>query len=257
MAVLAFALVFVLGGGIGGTRASIGPSVNVVVAAHDIPMRATINANDITLKPLAQADVPPGALTRRDDAKGLVAEVNISQGQPVTQNLVAKSLDQVAGQQAAFLPIGEGFVAITIPTGEQQGVAGYVQPNDYITMIASVSTTVFPNTAPPARTVSKTVFTNVHVIRVGPFAGAVTPTNGQGQQASATGVSSSLTVVMNQCDAEYLNWLLNNTSLKYVLESYKDYASTPTRPDDSCPTITSARGVGPADVDRRFGFTQK
>jgi hypothetical protein len=68
-------------------------------------------------------------------------------------------------------------------------------------------------------------------------------------------VSSSLTLLMNGCDAEYLFWLLNNASLKYTLESFRDYAATPSQPDPACPTLSSAGGVGPKEVDKRWHFT--
>ena len=257
MALLAFGLVFVVGGGIGAAHSS-GAQVSVVVAAHDIPLRAQIVVADLTIKQLASADVPPGAFTKKEDVRNLVAEVNIAQGQPLTQNVVAKSLDQVTGAQAAFLPIPPGFVAFTIPAGEQQAVAGYIQAGDYITIQATASTGVFPSSG-AARSVVRTVFNNVHVIRIGPNAGGVAPAQGAAAQGSApsTGVSSSLTVVMSACDAEYMSWLLGNTQLRYELESFKDYGSPPSKPDDTCPTISSGHGVGPADVDHRFGFSSK
>ena len=53
----------------------------------------------------------------------------------------------------------------------------------------------------------------------------------------------------------YLFWLLNNASMKYVLESYTDYAGAPTQPDAKCPGVSSATGVGPKDIDSRWHFT--
>ena len=110
-------------------------------------------------------------------------------------------------------------------------------------MLATLNTTVFGQS--PGRNVVLTVFRDVDVLRVGPVNGG-----------SATGiVTSSLTVLMTSCDAEYLDWLLNNASMKYELESYKDYGSLPTGSDANCPTATSATGVGPADIDKRWHFT--
>ena len=68
-------------------------------------------------------------------------------------------------------------------------------------------------------------------------------------------VTSSLTVLMTGCDSEYLFWLLNNASMKYELESYTDYQGLPTQPDTRCPSVSSATGVGPKDVDGRWHFT--
>ena len=60
---------------------------------------------------------------------------------------------------------------------------------------------------------------------------------------------------MTACDSEYLFWLLNNAVLKYTLESFHDYAPTPTQPDPSCADLNAAGGVGPAQVDKRWHFT--
>jgi len=143
----------------------------------------------------------------------------------------------------AYLPIPKGWVAVTVPTGEQVGVGGYVQIGDRITMLATINTAVFGQS--PGRNVVLTVFRDVDVLRVGPANGGTT-----------TGVvTSSLTVLMTSCDSEYLFWLLNNASMKYVLESYTDYAGAPTQPDAKCPGVSSATGVGPKDIDSRWHFT--
>jgi hypothetical protein len=85
------------------------------------------------------------------------------------------------------------------------------------------------------------------VIRVGPA--STTEQSGSGQ------LTSSLTVLVTSCDAEFLFWLLNNAVLKYELESSSDYGTTPTAADAKCPTLTSAGGVGPKQVDDKWHFT--
>src|SRR5207302_1523916 len=102
--------------------------------------------------------------------------------------------------------------------------------------------------------VARTIFTNLHVIRVGPaVAEASGNASGPVGSAHAAGVSSSLTVVVNECDAEYLSWFLTYTSIRYTLESYQDYQSAPTtQRDPSCPAVTAAHGVTGADVQKRW-----
>src|SRR5260370_13749053 len=82
---------------------------------------------------------------------------------------------------------------------------------------------------------TKTVFTNLHVIRVGPA--SASPKEGQ-----SIGVASSITVVLTQCDSQYLDWLVANVTLKYVLLAFQDYDPKPASPDPSCP-LTSAPAV--------------
>ena len=102
----------------------------------------------------------------------------------------------------------------------------YIQPDDYISVIATVAT--------GGKVATKTVFTNLHVIRVG---------IGRSRAAPAP-TASSLTVVVTECQAEYITWFLTYASLKYTLESYQDYLRHGVQtPDPSCPSVTAAKGV--------------
>lgn len=239
LAVLAFALAAgiaslpLIQGTTGGTR--------IVVAGHDIKARTVITAADLTLASFNPA--PPEAFTALKDVEGKGARVDIPAGLPITANLVGQAGGLINESDVAYLPIPKGWVAVTVPTGEQVGVGGYVQIGDRITMLATINTAVFGQS--PGRNVVLTVFRDVDVLRVGPANGGTT-----------TGVvTSSLTVLMTSCDSEYLFWLLNNASMKYVLESYTDYAGAPTQPDAKCPGVSSATGVGPKDIDSRWHFT--
>lgn len=239
LAVLAFALAAgiaslpLIQGTTGGTR--------IVVAGHDIKARTVITAADLTLASFNPA--PPQAFTALKDVEGKGARVDIPAGLPITANLVGQAGGLINESDVAYLPIPKGWVAVTVPTGEQVGVGGYVQVGDRITMLATINTSVFGQS--PGRNVVLTVFRDVDVLRVGPANGGTT-----------TGVvTSSLTVLMTSCDSEYLFWLLNNASMKYVLESYTDYAGAPTQPDAKCPGVSSATGVGPKDIDNRWHFT--
>ena len=239
LAVLAFALAAgiaslpLIQGTTGGTR--------VVVASHDIKARTVITASDLTLASFSPA--PPQAFTAVKDVAGRGARVDILSGQPVSANLVAPSGDLLSSSDVAYLPIPKGWVAVTVPTGEQVGVGGYVQVGDRITILGTINTSAFGQS--PGRNVVLTVFRDVDVLRVGPANGG-----------STTGVvTSSLTVLMTGCDSEFLFWLLNNASLKYELESYTDYQGLPTQPDSKCPSVSSATGVGPKDIDNRWHFT--
>ncbi len=248
LAVLGFGMVILfttLTGG-KGPAASTAAQAPVVVAARDISLRTPLAADDVKVVKMAAADVPPGALTKLDDAKGMVAGVSILKGQPLTSNLLVKSGDAVVGPQPAYLPIPSGWVALTIPTSEQQGVGGYISAGDYISIAATVAGRNGQNV--------RTLYTNVHVLRIGP---ALTTDNGAGGSTAAppkaTGITSSLTVVVTQCQAEYLNWFIANASLKYTLESYKDYKPQDVAVDATCPTVNSAGGVTRDNVASRWG----
>ena len=213
----------------------------VVVAKNAITARTRIQAADLQL--LAVSPVPPLSFFDVNAVAQKSARVDIPAGSPVTANLIANAPDLLSSSEIGYLPIPSGYVAVTVPTSEQTGVGGYVQVSDRITVLATVNTSAFG--AVPGLPVVRTVFKDLEVIRVGP---ASAP-SGLGQ------VTSSLTVLMTACDSEYLFWLLNNATLKYTLESSKDYAATPTQPDPACPRLASASGVGPREIDARWHFT--
>jgi Flp pilus assembly protein CpaB len=197
------------------------PSMSVVVATRDLQPRVAIDAAalQVTSIPVPGA-YPKVYFTRVQDVAGLVPLVTIPTGQAVTSNEVAKP-SAALGSQSEYLPIPSGYVAVTIPTSEQQGVANFIQPEDYISVIATVATA--------GKVASKTIFTNLHVIKVG--------------AAGAASTASSLTVVVTECQAEVITWFLNYAALKYVLESFHDYQPGVQSPDPACPSVTAAKGV--------------
>jgi pilus assembly protein CpaB len=216
--------------------------VKVVVAKNNITARTRIQSSDLEL--LAVSPTPPQSFTSVGSVSGKGARVDIIAGEPITANLVSDAPDLLSSTQVTYLPIPKGYVAVTIPTSEQTGVAGYIQVGDRIAILASANTQAFGSGAPSV--VIRTVFTDLVVVEVGPATTA---------QGAAT--ASSLTVIMTACDSEYLYWLLNNSILKYELESYKDYGTLPTEPDPNCASVLKAGGVGPAEVDARWKFTRK
>jgi len=239
LAVLAFgaaaliASLPLLGSSTGGTK--------VVVASHDIKARTLIQASDLTLSTFNPA--PPGSFLAVSQVSGKAARVDIPSGEPITANVIAQSSDLLSSSDLQFLPIPNGWVAVTIPTSEQVGVGGYVQPSDRIIVLASINTSVFGQS--PGVGSVRTVFRDIEVLRVGP----------SGAGASGSAVTSSLTVLMTSCDSEFMFWLLTNATLKYELESQKDYGALPTEPSEACPKLTSPTGVGPLEVDKRWHFT--
>jgi Flp pilus assembly protein CpaB len=269
LAALAFGGVFLLGNLGGGGAGLGGPSNTVVIAKQQIPLRHQITADDLEL---AKASVSGSdaslnnIYTSQSQVVGKIAEINISKGAMISSDMLATDLNAVpTGAAPAYLPLASGYVAITIPTGEQQGVAGHISLGDYITIIASAQVSIFAEASQKTvaqGSVSKTVFTGVRIIGLGPASSGVTSAAGNSSAttsqtgATTTGITSSLTIEMTQCDSEYMTWFLQNMTVKYTLESYKDYlGAPPSSPDASCPTVTAAGGVSPKQVDARYHFT--
>ncbi len=264
LALLAGAGVFFLGGTLNAGGGGIqGGNQTVVVAKQNISARRTITSADLTTASAAGSFIAVNAYSRPTDVVNLIAEINIKQGSIITSDMLARDLGVInASSGPAYLPLASGYVAMTIPTSEQQGVAGHITLGDYITVIASASVQLFATgtgaTSGAPRVVSKTVFTNVRIIGIGPAINNVQPagTTTTTTQQPTGGVTSSLTIEMTQCDSEYMVWFLNNMQLRYTLESFNDYLkSPPSAPDPSCPTVITAQGVSNKTVDTRYHFS--
>jgi Flp pilus assembly protein CpaB len=200
------------------------PFQSVVVATANLTPRQPITASSLDIKRIpVPSNYPQVYFTRIADVQGMIPLVTILSGQAIASNEVVKA-SEALGSQSQYLPIASGYVALTIPTSEQQGVADYIQPDDYISVIATVSS--------GGKVGTLTIFTQLHVIRVG----TIGATGGSG--------ASSLTVVVTQCQAETITWFLQYASLKYTLESFHDYLNPANLvKDQNCPTVDSAHGV--------------
>jgi Flp pilus assembly protein CpaB len=242
LALVAFLVMFAFGIVFVG-RSQPSGSVPVVVANRNIDARTPITADMLTLSSVPAAAVPPKTYLHLSDLANMTAVVPIYKGQPISSNLVSSEDGVIDSTQAArILPIPAGYVAYTLATSEQQGVAGYIAQGDYINVVAELSSDVFSKYNP--RPLARTVFTNLYVIKVGPQ----TPVTRQGQ---VQGLASSITVVMSPCDTTYMEWLQVNATLKYALVSSADKPSS--IPASSCPTQATA-SIGPAEVDARWHF---
>src|SRR2546429_979018 len=119
-------------------------TVPVVVAKNNIDPRASIGPDDLTISSLPASAVPPNAFLHISQLTGMWAIVHIYKGQAISDNLVAANNDElIASSATAFLQIPPGYVALTLPTSEQQGVGGFISPGDYINVIAAVNTSLF------------------------------------------------------------------------------------------------------------------
>jgi Flp pilus assembly protein CpaB len=264
LALLGFGLAVILptltGNGGGGTTAG-GPTDLVVYAAKDISLRTQItNADQVKVVKIPDTYKPAGAITIDAGAKAadqpalalkavknFIAEIDIAKDQPLLTSMLAKpGENNISGAQAAFLPIPTGYVALTLPTSELNGVANYIQPGDYISVLAAAGSGKTGATA--------TVFTQLHVIRVGAANLSVTSASSNSSSSATTTpvAPTSITVVVTPCQSELIKWLQQSLQVSYELESFQDYAKAVTGPDNTCPDLNSAKGVQVTDIIAKF-----
>jgi Flp pilus assembly protein CpaB len=250
-AVLGFGAVLVFSTLQGGSTRIVSGTLDqraVVVASRDIEIRTTLSAADLRVVKISAQDVPAGAYDKIEQVKDQVAAIKLVRGQTLTSNLLSASPDLVNSVTHDYLPIPSGYVVLQIPTGEMQGAGGYIKDGDYISIIVVIQDKLgkYSN--------ARTVYTDIHVLKVGPLTPPAAGTTPGSAKAPPTqqGVTSSLSVVVTQCQAEYLNWFLANATVRYTLESYKDYRPSDAKVDPSCATVTAAGGVTITQVLARW-----
>lgn len=107
-------------------------TVSVVVAAKDVPRYTTLTADVLKLQPFPKNLVPPGSITRVEDAVDRVTDSHLVKGEAVLEGkLTAKGAGRGIG---AVIP--KGMRAVTIQTPNvATGVAGFVLPGSKVDVL--------------------------------------------------------------------------------------------------------------------------
>lgn len=127
-------------------------TVNLIVAARDIPRGARLTVQDVTVMPwpvMAEAPVPFGALIVSDQpggpgleqVEGRIARQDILSGDLVRDFMLTPGLEPTGlldrGSDAA-LQISSGMVAVAFPLDRLSSVAYALRPGDHVDILASL-----------------------------------------------------------------------------------------------------------------------
>lgn len=111
------------------------PSVQVRIAASDLPAGLLLRGEDLAWKPLAPANVPEGALIQG------TAKAHAMNGVLVRRDMKAGAFmlerDVIRPDAPGFLAavLKPGMRAVSVPVDNVSGNAGLIQPGDYVDMI--------------------------------------------------------------------------------------------------------------------------
>lgn len=113
-------------------------TVTIVVAGAAIPRGAMVSADSVKLRDYPGDLVPPGAITRLEDAVGRVVFIPLAKEEPLLDvKLAAKG---ASGGLAPLIP--KGMRAFTIHTPSlESGVAGFILPGNRVDVLLTVSNT--------------------------------------------------------------------------------------------------------------------
>lgn len=148
-------------------RSAAGPTMDIVVAKTDLPVRVVITLDAITHKSYPLDLVPAGAISNDEDVVGQTTITPIARGQAIVQ----AQLSSAESDRAASLTIQKGMVMVAFPTTDPLTAAGLVHIGDRVDVLASV----IAGTGENAK-VSQTTLQNLEVLDI------LSPTTAQPQR---------------------------------------------------------------------------
>lgn len=190
-------------------RAKMEAKGKVVYATKDIPEGQTIPTEALEEREIEQTKIPQDAITSASLAAGRVAKYGISTGQIVSQHDLAPQ-----GMALGFESrLKEGMRAVTFAVDNNTGVAGFVQPESHVDILASVGAGPDTKASP--------ILSDVEVIATGQIY-QKTP----GQTAAVP--ASSVTVAVQPEDAQKLIKAIVASKLYLTLRNDKDHGPVAT-----------------------------
>lgn len=187
-------------------------TVQIVVAASDLPVGVTISSKDLTQLDWFSDTLPAGAFTKPDAVLG----------RPVLYPLVAKQpiLERDLGVEGAGVglagKIPEGMRATAVRSNEISGVAGFLYPGSHVDVLVTFTP---PGGNMPA---TQTVLQNVQVLT----AGQTIEPDPQGKPHTVNVV----TVLVTPENSQRLQLASAQGNIQFVLRSGADQKQAEVRP---------------------------
>ncbi len=211
---------------------AVASSVEIVVAARDLPIGSKIEAGAIKLARWSRDSLPPGALTDPANVIGGVVKERFGENEPVVTDKL------FSGQKSGgLLPllIPAGMRAMSVAVDEVSDVAGFILPGSKVDVLVSVM-----QTQGNQKPFSKLVLQDVSVLAV-----AQQLDNGKDEPQ----LVKVVTVLVTPNDAERLGMAANEGVLRLALRNFADDKIVLTAGSDT-DSIMKSYGAGPIPVAR-------
>ncbi|HTW86651.1 MAG TPA: Flp pilus assembly protein CpaB [Candidatus Binataceae bacterium] len=180
-------------------------SVEIVVAARDLPLGTKIDPSSVKLARWSRDSVPPGAFTD----PGAVMNTFVKDSFVTNEPVVADKL-YVGTRTAGVMPllIPPGMRAMSVPVDEVSDIAGFVLPRTHVDVLAALS-----GNGANSKPFSRIVLQNVEVLAV---AQEIEHSKDQPQ------VVKVVTLLVTPEQAERLALASREGTLHLVMRSYSD-----------------------------------
>jgi pilus assembly protein CpaB len=187
-------------------------TVEVVVAAKDIPLGAKLEPADVKLAHWSRDSMPQGAFTDPQAVAGSFARGQFVANEPVVSSKLFMG-EKVSGVMPLLIPAG--MRAMSVPVDEVADIAGFVEPHTRVDILVAVS-----GTGPGEASFSRIVLQNIEVLAV---AQEIEHVKDQPQ------VVKVVTLLVTPVDAEKLTLASREGMLRLAMRNYSDAKIVSTR----------------------------
>jgi len=194
-------------------------TVEVVVAANDIPLGAKLDPGAVKLVRWARDSVPQGAFTDPQAVAGSFAKSEFVANEPIVANKLFMG-QMTSGVMPLLIPAG--MRAMSMPVDEVSDIAGFVAPHTRVDILVAVA-----GTGPGEPSFSRIVLQNIEVLAV---AQEIEHVKDQPE------VVKVVTLLVTPVDAEKLTLASREGLLRLAMRNYSDAK------------IVATKGIGLSDL---------
>jgi pilus assembly protein CpaB len=194
-------------------------TVEIVVAANDIPVGSKLDPNSVKVIRWARDSVPMGAFTDPNAVAGSFAKSEFVANEPVVASKLFMG-QMTSGVMPLLIPAG--MRAMSMPVDEVSDIAGFVAPHTRVDILVAVA-----GTGPGEASFSRIVLQNIEVLAV---AQEIEHVKDQPE------VVKVVTLLVTPTDAEKLTLASREGLLRLAMRNYSDAK------------IVATRGIGLTDL---------
>ncbi len=212
-------------------------SIDVLVAAADLPVGQLLRPGDIKWQPWPQDLAPAGAMTRdgapnaAKEFEGALVRMSFLGGEPIRKEKLVKA--DGSGFMSAILPSGMRALAISIDTRGATSAGGFILPNDRVDVLRIYRDEEASKAGGSDVQVAETVLSNIRVLAIGQ--------NVQERQGERVVTGETATLELSPSQTETLALAQRTGQLSLALRSLADAKQVAAREDRSEAGMTVIR----------------
>jgi pilus assembly protein CpaB len=184
---------------------AIATTVEIVVAAHDMPLGTKIDPAAVKMVRWSRDSVPPGSFTSPGAVISQFVKSTMVENEPVVSSKLFMG-DKTAGVLPLLIPAG--MRAMSVPVDEVSDIAGFVLPHAKVDVLVALS-----SGGSAAKPISKVVLQDVEVLAV------AQEVEGKKDEPEVVKV---VTLLVSPQDAERLTLASHEGSLRLAMRNYSD-----------------------------------